>query len=74
VTDEIDLAQDRERIATEDAIRKVQKKAVLAPGVPGDCEECGEANQRIGGGGCSRCRDLEELKAKRSGTFLKRKE
>jgi hypothetical protein len=53
--DEIDLAQEREEIATRDAIRRHSKE--MAPGKPGDCDMCGEWTGRLVNGTCARCRD-----------------
>jgi hypothetical protein len=53
--DEIDLAQEREEIATRDAIRRNSKE--MAPGKPGDCDMCGEWTGRLVNGTCARCRD-----------------
>lgn len=57
--DEIDLAQEREQIATLDAIRRNSKE--IPPGKPGDCELCGEWFTRLVGGACPPCRDKYKL-------------
>jgi hypothetical protein len=57
--DEIDLAQEREEIATRDAIRRHSKE--IQPGVPGDCEMCGEWSSRLIEGACAPCRDRYKL-------------
>jgi hypothetical protein len=59
--DEIDLAQDRERIATDDAIRQVQRRADLPAGAPGECDLCGEQSARLVNGACAPCRDKYKL-------------
>lgn len=59
MADEIDLAQEREEIATRDAIQRAAKD--LAPGKPGDCDMCGEWSGRLIGGVCARCRDRYKL-------------
>lgn len=59
--DEIDLAQDREQIATDDAIREVQRKAAMPAGEPGDCDLCGEWSARLVNGACAPCRDRYKL-------------
>ena len=53
--DEIDLAQEREEIATRDAIRRHSKE--MPPGKPGECDLCGEWTGRLVNGTCARCRD-----------------
>lgn len=53
--DEIDLAQEREEIATRDAIRRHSKE--IPPGTPGECDLCGEWTGRLVNGTCARCRD-----------------
>lgn len=46
--DEIDLAQEREHIATNSAVNDVREKAArIEPGVPGDCDLCGEWSARL---------------------------
>lgn len=59
--DEIDLAQDRERIATEAAVRQIQNKEGMPKGKPGDCELCGEWSARLVEGVCAPCRDRFKL-------------
>lgn len=58
--DEIDLAQERELLATQDAIRANAKD--LPEGEPGDCDLCGEWSGRLIGGACARCRDHFKLR------------
>ena len=55
MTDEVDLAQEREEIATQDAIRRAARD--IPPGVPGECELCGEWAGRLIEGVCAPCRD-----------------
>ena len=57
--DEIDLAQERDQIATDDAIRRASKE--IPPGKPGDCDLCGEWTARLVNGTCARCRDKWKL-------------
>ncbi len=57
--DEIDLAQEREQMATDDAIRAAAKD--IPPGAPGECDLCGEWCGRLIGGACARCRDHFKL-------------
>lgn len=57
--DDLDLAQERENIAREDAIRAASKP--IPPGVPGECELCGEWSGRLINGVCAPCRDKWKL-------------
>lgn len=59
MADEIDLAQEREAIATQNAIRKASKE--LEAGVAGECERCGEESKRLIRNTCARCRDKFKL-------------
>ena len=59
MSDEIDLAQEREEIARANAVRAASKP--LAPGEPGDCEMCGEWSGRLVNGVCAPCRDKWKL-------------
>lgn len=59
MADEIDLAQEREEIATKDAIRRAAKD--LQPGEPGECELCGEWSGRLIRGACAPCRERFKL-------------
>lgn len=60
--DEIDLAQEREHIATNSAVNDVREKAArIEPGVPGDCDLCGERSARLIRGACAPCRDRYKL-------------
>lgn len=58
--DEIDLAQERDYIATSAAIRAAAKD--IPPGEPGECEFCGEWSSRLIGGACAPCRDKYKLR------------
>jgi hypothetical protein len=56
--DEIDLAQEREYIATNSAINQVREQAArIEPGTPGCCYLCGEWSPRLIQGACAPCRD-----------------
>lgn len=57
--DEIDLAQEREQLATENSIRAAAKD--IPKGEPGECDLCGEWCGRLIGGACARCRDRYKL-------------
>ncbi|CAB4154827.1 hypothetical protein UFOVP653_32 [uncultured Caudovirales phage] len=58
--DEIDAAQEREQWDTDWAIRAASKP--LAPGVPGECDLCGEHSGRLIDGACAPCRDKYKLR------------
>jgi hypothetical protein len=59
MADEIDLAQERAEIYTQDRIRSAMKP--LLPGEPGECEMCGEWSGRLIGGACAPCRERYRL-------------
>lgn len=59
VVDEIDLAQEREAIATQNAIRQASKE--IQPGIEGECRLCGEDSKRLIRMTCARCRDKWKL-------------
>lgn len=62
MADEIDLAQEREHIATNSAVNDVRARAAaIDPGVPGDCDLCGEWSGRLVNGTCAPCRDKWRL-------------
>jgi hypothetical protein len=49
----------REQALHEARLRAAAKP--LEPGVPGDCELCGEWSGRLVRGACAPCRDLRKL-------------
>lgn len=53
------LIAAREKEALAAAQRAV---ANMPPGVPGECELCGEESPRLVRGVCARCRDKHKLK------------
>ncbi len=57
--DEFDLAQEREEIARNAAIRNNAKD--IPPGTPGECDLCGEWSGRLINGACAPCRDKRKL-------------
>lgn len=57
--DEMDLAQEREQIARDAAIKNNAKP--LDPGVQGNCDLCDEWSSRLIGGACAPCRDRYKL-------------
>lgn len=61
VSDEIDKAQEREQLDTQNAIARARKNAELKPGNPGDCDLCGEWSGRLVDGACAGCRDRYKL-------------
>lgn len=62
MTDEIDLAQQREQEDTERALAAARMTCAAIPeGEPGDCEMCGEWSGRLVDGACAPCRDKYKL-------------
>jgi hypothetical protein len=57
--DEADMTDLREQALHEARLRAAAKP--LEPGVPGDCELCGEWSGRLVRGACAPCRDLRKL-------------
>lgn len=58
-TDDIDIANEHAQ-ATLDALIKAQAKDIV-PGVPGDCQLCGEFSKRLINNNCAPCRDKYKL-------------
>lgn len=56
MADSIDIAQEREELDREFAIAS-RPSPTLEPGVPDDCDYCGEWSGRLVGGACAPCRD-----------------
>ena len=65
MTDELDLASEREEIARQDAIRRAARS--LQAGVAGICQACDEPSIRLIGGMCAQCRDIEEKRVRLNG-------
>ena len=62
MADDIDRAQERERIDREAAIKAAVDRVMgLEPGVAGECDLCGEWAGRLIGGACAPCRDRYKL-------------
>jgi hypothetical protein len=59
--DEIDDAQDREAINTENAIAKIRNLPPMPKGEPGECDLCGEWMTRLVRGACAPCRDRYKM-------------
>lgn len=59
MSDDIDSANDRAQFLLDAEIANAAKP--LAPGVPGDCDLCGEWSGRLVGGVCAPCRDKRHL-------------
>ena len=57
MADDADKAQVVSDDALEKAIGKARSRATIAPGVPGDCDLCGEWSGRLIEGACAPCRD-----------------
>lgn len=62
MADDIDRAQERERIDREAAIKAAVDRVMgLEPGVADECDLCGEWAGRLIGGACAPCRDRYKL-------------
>jgi hypothetical protein len=59
VVDEFDSAQELEQQTRDAAIAAASKP--IKPGVPGDCDLCGEWSGRLIEGVCAPCRDRYKL-------------
>jgi hypothetical protein len=61
MSDDVDITNDRVSLATDARVKEIQAAAKLDPGVPGDCELCGEWSGRLISGACAWCRDRYKL-------------
>lgn len=61
MADEIDLAQDRQRIAIDAAVNQVRRNATMPVGEAGECVRCGEWMPRLVLQACAPCRDKFKL-------------
>lgn len=59
--DEMDEIQERLELSREKAVSEIRGKAILEPGVEGECEMCGSWMLRLIGGACAPCRDRYKL-------------
>lgn len=60
--DDVDITEERARLALEADVMKVRKAAASMPaGKPGECERCGEWSGRLVRGACAPCRDRFNL-------------
>lgn len=57
--DDADRADAEVERSLAEAMRKAAKP--IPPGVPGDCDLCGEHSMRLVGGACAPCRDLYRI-------------
>lgn len=55
MADEIDRANDYAQMRLDAAISNAAKD--IQPGIPGECDRCGEESKRLINGVCARCRD-----------------
>ncbi len=61
------MADEADRAASEvdrhlaESLRIQATRAKLEPGVPGECDMCGEYTQRLINGACAPCRDRYKL-------------
>lgn len=58
---ELDDARDREELIKEKSIEQIRKAADINPGVPGECDFCGEHFSRLINDACGGCRDRYKL-------------
>jgi len=56
-----DVAAEMTQRKIDEKIEEIRRKAVLAKGVEGDCDLCGEWTSRLVGGACCPCRDKYKL-------------
>lgn len=56
VGDPLDIASERSEMERENLAQRIRAKAVINPGKPGDCDECGEWHSRLVDGACPACR------------------
>lgn len=62
MSDEIDIAQQRDLEDTERAVAAARTTcAMIDEGDPGECQWCGEIKERLVGGACAPCRDKYRL-------------
>lgn len=60
--DDVDITEERARLALEADVMKVRKAAASMPdGKPGECELCGEWSGILVRGACAPCRDRFNL-------------
>lgn len=56
-----DFAAEMAQRKVDEKIEEIRRKAILAVGVAGDCDLCGEWTSRLVGGACCPCRDKYKL-------------
>lgn len=59
--DPLDQAAEMELFLEEARIKTIRAQAVIAPGVAGECDYCGEHSPRLIHGACAPCRDRKKL-------------
>jgi hypothetical protein len=62
MADLIDQAQGQNELVEAAALAAIRNRAQLDPGVPGECERCGDDSPRLVRGACAPCRDKYRLK------------
>lgn len=60
MADEVDVANDYQNSVVEKQVKEITSKP-MAPGVPGECDLCGEWSGRLVKGACAPCRDKYKL-------------
>lgn len=61
MADFIDQTQERNELAEAANLDTIRRRAQLDPGIPGECERCGEESPRLVKGACASCRDKYRL-------------
>ncbi len=59
MADDVDIANEGYAVLLAHRIQADAKE--IPPGVPGDCDLCGEYSSRLIGGACAPCRDKYDL-------------
>lgn len=61
MADDADTTGERMDFIEREALKRVAEQAKLDPGVPGECDMCGEWYGRLIKGVCCPCRDKHKL-------------
>jgi len=66
MSDDVDKCNETSLIIEDAKIREIRRKACIDPGVPGECDRCGENSLRLIFGYCAPCRDKYKLDGTRT--------
>lgn len=55
--DDADISEERMEAEMEHVLKNIHEHAEIKPGVPGDCQTCGEWSGRLINGMCAPCMD-----------------